>query len=226
MTGPLYYTNAISEGTSYVAVFVIGILFGFVLERAGFGSARKLTDIFYFRDFAVLRVMFTAIVTALLGLLYFNALGLIDPAGVNFLPTNLWPQIVGGLVFGVGFVVGGYCPGTAAVAAACGRKDAFWFLAGMLAGIFGFIVGYSPLDRFMKGSAMGEVSIPAFFHMSPGLVALGVVLMAIGAFALTEWVDTLRKAPAPAACAPGASGGAPAGEACREMSGEASQAQG
>jgi uncharacterized membrane protein YedE/YeeE len=193
MNGPLYYTGILGEGASFVAAFLIGISFGFVLERAGFASVRRLTDIFYFRDFAVLRVMFTAIVTAALGLLFFEAMGLIDPRGINFLPTNLWPQIIGGLVFGVGFVAGGYCPGTAAVAAACGRKDAWAFLAGMLAGIFGFIVGYGPFEGFMKGSAMGEVSLPAFFRVSPGLIALGVVIMALGAFALTEWVDSLKK---------------------------------
>ena len=98
---------------------MIGIGFGFFLERAGFGSARKLTDQFYFKDMAVFRVMFTAIVTAMLGLFYLAACGWVDLSLVYIQPTYLWPQIVGGLLLGVGFVVGGYCPGTSLV----GRGD-------------------------------------------------------------------------------------------------------
>ncbi len=107
---------------------MIGIGFGFFLEQAGFGSARKLTNQFYFKDMAVFRVMFTAIVTAMLGLFYLSALGWVDLSLVYISPTYLWPQIVGGLLLGVGFIVGGYCPGTSMVAVATGKLDALVFV--------------------------------------------------------------------------------------------------
>ena len=88
--------------------FVVGIGFGFFLEKAGFGSARKLSAQFYFRDFAVLKVMFTAIVVAGLGFWWLVRLGLLDLNYTYINPTFYIPQIVGGLILGVGFVIGGY----------------------------------------------------------------------------------------------------------------------
>ena len=104
-----------------------------MLERAGFGDARNLTNIFYFRDMRVLRVMFSAIVTCLVGLIILSQIGLFDYSVLldySLLPTYLWPQIVGGLIFGVGFAVGGYCPGTAAVGVVSGKAGCCYFLSG------------------------------------------------------------------------------------------------
>ena len=136
MNAPFFKFGLFGDEASLIVAFVIGIGFGFFLERAGFGSARKLTDQFYFRDMAVFRVMFTAIVTAMLGLFYLAAVGWVDLSLVYIQPTYLWPQIVGGLLLGVGFVVGGYCPGTSLVALATGKLDALVFVAGVFAGIF------------------------------------------------------------------------------------------
>ena len=116
------------------AALVIGMAFGFVLERAGFGSSRKLAGIFYFRDMTVLKVMFTAVITAMLGLSYAMALGWITPDQVYELPTVYRAQILGGLLFGVGFVVSGWCPGTGAVGMASGKLDAAVFLLGTVLG--------------------------------------------------------------------------------------------
>jgi len=90
-----------------VIAAVSGILFGFFLERAGFGSSRKLTAIFYLRDFAVLQVMFTAVVVAMAGLLVLGGIGQIDLGMLAIPDTYLWAQALGGLVIGVGFAVGG-----------------------------------------------------------------------------------------------------------------------
>jgi uncharacterized membrane protein YedE/YeeE len=112
------------------AVF-IGLAFGFVLERSGFGNAHKLVGQFYGKEMAVLKVMFTAVVTAMLGVVILSAIpvtidghvrGLLDVRSVQFnYPTFLWPMIVGGVVLGAGFVTSGYCPGTSWVAAASGK---------------------------------------------------------------------------------------------------------
>ncbi|MGQ9918411.1 MAG: YeeE/YedE thiosulfate transporter family protein, partial [Bryobacteraceae bacterium] len=138
MKAPLYPTGVIGEEAGFIAIFFLGLLFGFFLERAGFGSSRKLTSIFYFKDWAVLRVMFTAIVVAMLGLLYFTGIGWMIPDAVTQKETFLGAQIAGGLLLGAGFIIGGYCPGTSAVAAASGKLDAFAYIAGMFFGTFVF----------------------------------------------------------------------------------------
>src|SRR3990167_5007991 len=138
MNGPLVPNEILTPEIGIVFALVAGLLFGFFLERAGFGSARKLTAIFYFRDFALLRVMFTAVVVGAVGLLLLGAAGQID-LGVLALPgTYLLPQALGGLLIGRGFVIGGYWPGTSAVGAASGKLDALVFMIGIVIGILGF----------------------------------------------------------------------------------------
>ena len=108
MSFPIESIGAFSFSTGLLMAFVVGIGFGFFLEKAGFGNARKLSAQFYFRDFAVLKVMFTAIVVAGLGFWWLVRLGLLDLSYTYINPTFLIPQIVGGLILGVGFVIGGY----------------------------------------------------------------------------------------------------------------------
>ena len=108
MFAPLEVVYNVKEEISLVIGFVIGIGFGFFLERGGFGNSRKLALQFYFRDLTVFKVMFTAIVTGMTGLIFFNVFGWIDLNSIYVNPTYLWPGIVGGLIMGAGFVVGGY----------------------------------------------------------------------------------------------------------------------
>ncbi|MBP8137537.1 MAG: YeeE/YedE family protein, partial [Candidatus Eisenbacteria bacterium] len=95
---------------AYAFAVLSGFAFGFVLENAGFGSSRKLAAQFYLKDMTVLKVMFSAIVTAMLGLTLLRAVGVLDFDRLFVNPTFLGPQVVGGVIFGVGFAVGGYCP--------------------------------------------------------------------------------------------------------------------
>jgi len=182
MNAPLFKFGLFGDEASLIVAFVIGIGFGFFLERAGFGSARKLTDQFYFRDVAVFRVMFTAIVTAMLGLFYLAAAGWVDLGLVYIQPTYLWPQILGGLLLGVGFIVGGYCPGTSIVALATGKLDAWVFVAGVFAGILAIGEAWPAIEGFANSSALGRLTLPEVLHLPVGLVVLLVVLMAIGGF--------------------------------------------
>jgi len=87
---------------------VVSLLLGIFFERAGFSSAKKLTAQFYFKDFSVLKVMFTAIVVAMLGVAYLAAAGWLDMSQVYVPLTFLGPQIAGGLLLGAGFIIGGY----------------------------------------------------------------------------------------------------------------------
>ena len=189
MNAPFYKFSAFGDETSLVIAFVIGIGFGFFLERSGFGSARKLTSQFYLDDLAVFKVMFTAIVTAMLGLFYLSWLGLMDLSLVDLVPTNLWPQLVGGLVLGFGFVIGGYCPGTSLVAAVTGRIDGAIFILGVLAGGFVFGEAFPLLKGFYESGDFGRLTLPQAFHLPYGLVVFMVVVMAVGGFAGAGWVE-------------------------------------
>lgn len=187
MDAPFYKLGAFSEHTGLLAAFLIGGGFGFFLERAGFGSSRKLASQFYFSDMAVLKVMFTAIVTAMVGLTLLAQLGAVDLALVSLKETRLAANLAGGLLLGVGFVIGGYCPGTSVVGAATGRIDAMTYVGGLFAGMF--VVGFAwPLVQPLAESAsLGAVTLPAFFHIPYGMLVLGVCLMAAGMFVAAEW---------------------------------------
>jgi uncharacterized protein len=186
---PFYKMGYFSEETSFVVAFIIGIAFGFWLEQAGFGSSRKLTAQFYFRDLAVLKVMFTAIVTAMVGLLYLTLFGWLDFSMVYINPTYLWPQIIGGLILGMGFVIGGYCPGTALVASVTGRKDGLFFVGGVLAGMILFGELYTVLADFHTSGYMGTMLISDWLQISMGTVGFLVIIMALLMFWGGEWLE-------------------------------------
>src|SRR5512137_205439 len=135
------------SAVAYALVFgAIGFGFGAALEMGGFGDTRKLAGQFYFQDMTVLKVMFTGIVVAAVLVAGATSFGLLDMTRVFINPTYLWPGIVGGLIMGVGFIVGGFCPGTSIVAASTLKVDGMYFLGGALTGVwlFGETVGLFP----------------------------------------------------------------------------------
>lgn len=186
---PLFKYGAFGDEAGLVVAFAIGLGFGFFLERAGFGSARKLVSQFYLNDLAVFKVMFTAIVTAMLGTTYLAWMGVLDLSLVYLTPTWLWPQVVGGLVLGVGFVVGGYCPGTSVAAAVTGRIDGLAYVAGLLVGTVAFAEVFPVIQGFHASTHLGALTLPAVFGVSYGLVVFGVVLMALGGFWGAGWIE-------------------------------------
>ncbi len=172
-----------------VAAVLLGAGFGFALESAGFGNAKTLAGQWYGYNFAVLRVMFTAIVVAMVGLFGLHYLGVVDLGLVFVNETYLWPQLVGGLIFGFGFVIGQYCPGTAVVACATGKVDGMVFMGGFFLGVVGFALGFPLYEGFYESSSMGRVLLPEAVGLPGGVVVLAVVVMALGAFALTHVLE-------------------------------------
>ena len=102
----------ISEEFSLVLALLIGIAFGFILEQAGFSSTKKLVGLFYGYDFTVLRVFFTAGITAMAGVLLLGHYGLLDLEIIYVNPTFVKSALLGGGIMGAGFIIGGFCPGT------------------------------------------------------------------------------------------------------------------
>jgi hypothetical protein len=160
---------------------LLGLGFGFALERAGFGSARKLTAVFYLWDMAVVKVMFTAIVTTMAGLFLLSAGGWMDLSELYLEPTSYPAQILGGLIFGAGFIVGGYCPGTSLSAAATGRKDGILFILGMFCGVMAYAEFTPGLEDWIKAGSRGEITLPSLTGIGMGWWVL--VFVAFLAFA-------------------------------------------
>lgn len=180
---PISSTMELSQAVTLGLAVLLGIGFGFFLERAGFGSAKKLVAVFYFYDMAVVKVMFTAIVTALIGLFIFSAAGALDLAELYVEPTNYPAAIIGGVVFGAGFVIGGYCPGTALASCATGRLDGFAFVLGIFIASYAYAEFLTGLDAWLAQSAQADLTLPVLTGIPMGWF----VLLFIAFLALAGW---------------------------------------
>lgn len=187
--GPLIPEIISSEWSNLIAL-LIGLAFGYILESAGFSSSRKLAGVFYGYDFTVLKVFFTAAVTASIGLLYMDYIGWIDMTELYVLPARVWPIIVGGLIMGLGFIMGGFCPGTSVTAIAIGKMDGLAFFVGIMIGAFILSESYPFIENFYNSSNLGNITVPEYFNVSPYWFTLGVAIVAIIAFWVT---DAIRK---------------------------------
>ncbi len=186
--GPLV-PDLISNNLNFIVALIIGIFFGIILEQAGFSTSKKLVGLFYGYDFTVLRVFFTAGIVAMIGVMGLEHFGLVDINLVYVNPTFLWSAIVGGLIMGLGFVVGGFCPGTSVCAAAIGKIDAMIFIGGAFLGVLVFAEGYPLFEGLYKTSNLGS---PRFFetlNMSQNIFALIMVVFALAAFWFASIVE-------------------------------------
>ncbi len=180
---------------------LIGFGFGYALEISGFANSPKLAAQFYFKDMTVLKVMFTAIIVAMVLIFAAAGLGLLDYNLIWVNPTYLWPGIVGGLIMGVGFIIGGFCPGTSLVAAAVARIDGILFALGGLFGIFLFGETVDKYAIFFNSSYMGRFTLMDWLRLPAGVVVVLVVLMALFMFWGGEHLERifgkvdLKKAP-------------------------------
>ncbi|HSN78442.1 MAG TPA: rhodanese-like domain-containing protein [Anaerolineae bacterium] len=183
MPFPLQLETLLGKPLMYLVFGAIGFFFGFVLESAGFGNSKKLAAQFYFREMTVLKVMFGAIITAMVLIFITVGLGILDFSLLWVNPTYLASAIVGGLIMGVGFIVGGFCPGTSLVAMATAKLDGLFFVLGVLFGIFVFgeTVEYF-YDWWNTAGYMGRITIPEWLGLPYGVVVTGVVLMALFMF--------------------------------------------
>ncbi|MFO7444933.1 MAG: YeeE/YedE thiosulfate transporter family protein [Ignavibacteriaceae bacterium] len=184
--GPLV-PDIIGNELNFVVALFIGIAFGFILEQAGFSTSKKLVGLFYGYDFTVLRVFFTAGVTAMFGVITLSHFGLLDINLIYINPTFLWSALAGGIIMGLGFVVGGFCPGTSVCAAAIGKIDAMIFIFGSFLGVFIFAEGYPLFEGLYKAESWGFVRVFDTVGISQGLFAFLLTVAAVGAF----WATTL-----------------------------------
>lgn len=163
--------------------FLIGVAFGFLLDRGGATDFDIIVNQLLLKDFTVLKIIFTAIVTGMIGVHLI----------VRYLPPDLQPKpcrwkaiVIGGSIFGVGFALLGLCPGTAAGAVGTGSVHAVFGVIGMLLGAGAFASVYPRLVGFIERSDMGNVTIPDILDVNPWWIILSVSIALIGIMYLIE----------------------------------------
>ncbi len=187
--GPIVPLFEIPEELNLLIAFLIGLGFGFVLEQAGFSSSRKLAGMFYGYDITVLKVFFTAAITGMLGLLFMNYFGMIDMSLVYLNEYYMTSAIVGGIIMGAGFIIGGFCPGTSVCAAAIGKIDAMYFIGGGLIGIFIFGETYPVWEKLYNANYLGAVKLSDSIGVSDGVLAIIVIVAAVAMFWIGEMAE-------------------------------------
>jgi hypothetical protein len=176
---------------TYLVFGLIGFAFGFVLEMSGFGNSKKLAAQFYFKELTVLKVFFGAIVTGMVLVFLSSAIGILDFNLVYVPETYLWSGLLGGVIMGVGFIIGGFCPGTSVVSAATFKLDGLFFLLGALFGVFVFGDTEKYFDGFWHSGYFGRVTLMDVFHLPTGVVVLLVVFMALFMFWGAEQLERI-----------------------------------
>jgi len=155
---------------------VFGVVFGFLLQRGGMGKYQVLLGQLLLTDWSVVKVMMTAIVVGMAGVLTMQAQGLVK---LHLKPTRLVANIGGGLIFGAGFALLGYCPGSAAAALGEGHWDALWGMAGLVAGSYLYAEYSGWLDRkVLPLGDFGKVTLPQILKVptAPFALLFGLLL--------------------------------------------------
>ena len=189
MNLPLYSYEIISSSWNLVLALIIGIGFGFILERGGLGNARKLIGQFLLTDLTVYKVMFSAIVTAMSGLFFLSATGDLNFQLIEFPDSFLMPQLLGGLILGAGFAIAGYCPGTTLVGMATGKIDAFYCFIGLFVGSWLFSLSYHLIESFYSSTRLTDNHLSQVLNVSTGSIIFAITLIAIAGFWLAEKLE-------------------------------------
>jgi hypothetical protein len=187
--GPLSSYLLFPEWLDLLIAFMIGTGFGFALEQAGFSSSRKLAGMFYGYDTTVIKVFFTAAIVALTGSQFLNYFGLLNLNQVYINEFYTGAAIIGGVIMGAGFIMGGFCPGTGLCALSIGKIDAFVFAAGGLTGAFLFAETYPAIQNLANSNYKGPVKINESLGMSSGLFTFLLIIAA----ALMFWVAEIAE---------------------------------
>ena len=168
---------------------VAGLVFGYILVSTGMGNSRKISAVFYGKDWGVMKVMFSAVVTTMILTYSSFYLGILDISLVQLTKLNLGAQIYGGLIFGAGMAIGGYCPGTAIAAGANRKIDALIFILGFMVGLWMFAINYGTISEFFMTDNLGKVTLSDVFNLSFGTMSMLVVLTALGTFLLLNKIE-------------------------------------
>ena len=175
--------------TKLLLGLLTGILFGFLLQKGRAAKFHVIIGQLLLKDWTVLKIMATAVAVGSIGVYALVAMG---AARLHVKPALLGGVILGGIFFGIGLAVFGYCPGTSVAASGEGRRDAMVGVVGMLVGAGVFVALYPSLQPIIKALAdWGKITLPEATNVSPWLWIAGVVIaVALGFFALQRKNET------------------------------------
>ncbi|OFW54021.1 MAG: YeeE/YedE family protein [Actinobacteria bacterium RBG_13_35_12] len=176
----------LKKQTQLIFGLLMGIIFGFLLQKGGAGKYDIILGQLLLKDFTVIKIMLSAVVIGMIGIYILKGLGL---AQLHPKPGSIGMTVVGGLIFGVGFAVLGYCPGTISAAIGQGNLDAlFGGLIGILIGSGIFAHLYPGLQGVLKKGWFGDITIPEYFKVNPWMVILPLCLVIILFF---YWIESM-----------------------------------
>ena len=163
---------------------ITGMGFGFLLQKARVIRYDKQLGALRLIDMTILKFMLSTIIVAMIGVYLLHDLGL---AGLKMKPTVLGGNIIGGLLFGIGWGLVGYCPGTSAGALGEGRTDAFWGILGMITGAGLYVEAYPFLSKtVLTWGELGTVTIPEMLGVNHWAV---IVFFTVGVIFLFRWFE-------------------------------------
>ena len=156
---------------------IMGFFFGFLLQKGGVSKYDVIIGQLLLKDFTVIKIILSAIVVGMVGIYLLKAVGMVE---LHPKPGSIGMTVVGGLIFGIGFALLGYCPGTISAAIGQGNLDA------LLGGLAGIIIGsgifahlYPGLEKFLKIGWFGEITIPEYLKVNPWLVIIPISLLIV-----------------------------------------------
>ena len=173
----------VAAAPKLLAGVFFGLAFGFLLQKGGVGKFNILVGQLLLQDWTVAKIMLTAIVVGMIGVFTLHRFAKVN---LHIKPTRIGSNIIGGLLFGAGFALIGYCPGTAAAALGQGSWDALFGMAGLVAGSWIFAEFSASLKMTLeKWGDLGKVLLPDLLHIPRGVfVVIFAVLLTVGLFAL------------------------------------------
>ena len=186
---PLFSNGFIDSNLNYILAVVIGVIFGFILERGGFGTSAHIAPVFYFRSSIVPKIMVSAIITSSTLILLGTLFGYIDFSQIFIPTTYLWPYLFGGIAFGLGMVMSGWCPGTAVVGIATLKIDAIFFALGLLVGMFFYFDIYQYIIDFANSGNLGKFTID---KLVGGDIRISYLVTVAVSFALLLFVMAMK----------------------------------
>jgi uncharacterized protein len=169
--------SPVAAAPRLLAGVLFGLAFGFLLQKGGVGKFNVLIGQLLLQDFTVAKIMLTAIVVGMIGVITLHHFGKVH---LHLKPTRIGANVIGGLLFGAGFALLGYCPGTVAAALGQGSWDALFGMAGLVAGswVFAELSGWSK-QTVEKWGDLGKVSLPELLHIPRTAFAIGLALALI-----------------------------------------------
>ena len=178
--------QAAVSGAKLVSAIVFGLVFGFLLQKGGVGKYNVLLGQLLLQDFTVAKIMMTAIVVGMVGVFTLHHFAKVN---LHVHPTRIGAQMIGGLVFGAGFALIAYCPGTGAAALGQGSWDVLFGIAGLVTGSYLFAELSAWLKQTVeKWGDKGKVMLPDLLHIPRGVFVPGFALLLIAAlFALDRF---------------------------------------